>query len=384
MLTVGAGALAGLAPGTYSNTVNITSSGAGNSPQSFPVTLTVNSNPLLLASVGSLTFNYQIGETAPTSQAFTVSSTGPPVSFQVSAVTTNCPGFLSAVANNGNPALTYGNQNQVVASVNVAGLKAGTCSGHVKITVPGSTTPELDIPATLNVSDKALLTVSTNTITMTTSAGAAPSTQHVAVTTTDATVVTFTATAATDPIGLTWLSVAPNTGNTPTNLLVTLNPETLPVGTYKGTVTVTSPNLPSQVIHVTMVVASSNITATPATLTLTEPLGGSPAIQTVQITGIPNGTTIGAQTTTLSGAGWLSATTSSNTVTVTADAAHLQPGPYSGVVTIIAPGAGNSPLYIPVTFTVTAANSLTLSPTSLTFNFQMGGSVPPAQPVQVT
>ena len=64
-LTVNPLVLATLGPGTYSDTVTLTSTNAGNSPQTFVATLTVSSNPLLTASVGSLTFNYEIGQTAP-------------------------------------------------------------------------------------------------------------------------------------------------------------------------------------------------------------------------------------------------------------------------------------------------------------------------------
>jgi uncharacterized protein (TIGR03437 family) len=383
-LTVIPGVLSGLAPGTYSDTVTLTSAGAGNSPQSFPVTLTVSSTPLLTASVSSLIFNYQIGQAAPLSQAFTVSSTGSPVSFQVSASSTNCSGFLTVMVNNGSPAVTFGNQNEVVVGVNVTGVKAGTCDGTVTVSVPNSSTPALTIPVTLNVSEQPLLNLSTTNITVTTLVGASPSTQTVGVTSTNSSVITFTSAAATNPIGLTWLSVAPNTGNTPNNLLVTLNPANLGVGTYNGTITVTAPNVPSQVIRVTLVIASSNITANPTSLTLTEPLGGTPVSQNVQITGVPSGTTIGALATTLSGTGWLTTSVAGNTVTVTADATNLQQSSYNGVVAIIAPGAGNSPLYIPVTFNVTAANTLTLSATSASFNFSLGGSVPQSQSVQVT
>lgn len=383
-LTVKPGVLAGLGPGTYSETVTLTSSGAGNSPQTFPVTLTVNSNPLLTASVASLSFTHEIGQGTPPSQTFTVSSTGSPVNFQVSATASNCAGFLSAVANGGNPALTYGDQNQVVASVDVKGIKAGTCKGNIKVSVPNSSTPALNIPETLDVSDKALLNVSTNALNITLLAGAGPATQNVAVTSTDSSVLTFSATAATDPIGLTWLSVAPNSANTPTNLLVTINPANLEVGTYDGSIMVSTPNLPSQTIHAKLTVVASNISANPTSLTLTQASGATAVSQNVQINGIPTGTTIGAQATTFNGTGWLSASVAGSTVMVTADAAHLQQGLYSGVVTALAPGAGNSPLYIPVTFTVTAANSLSLSLSSLPLVFQIGGTLPTAPAVQVT
>lgn len=385
-LTVNPLILNTLGPGTYSDTVTLTSAGAGNSPQTFAVTLTVSSNPLLKASVDALTFDYEIGQSAPPNQTIAVTSTASPLNFNVSVSTTNCSGFLTATANNGANGVTYLDQNQVIVSVNTTGLTTPkVCNGNITLSVPGSDTPALSIPVTLNVSDKALLDVSTNTINITLLPNAAAAQQTVAVTSTDSTVLNFTATATTNPVGLTWLSVAPNTGTTPSNLLITINPANLGVGTYDGTITVTSPGLPSQVIHVHLTAGAAAVTATPASVTLTEAPGGTPVSQTVQITGVPAGTTIGALVSTFNGSGWLTATTSGNMVTITADGSKVSANTlYTGVVSVIVPGASNSPLYIPVSFTVAAPNSFALSAITANFNYQVGGTVQNPQTVQVT
>ncbi len=385
-LSVNPAVLTTLGPGVYSETVTLTSAGAGNSPQTFTTTLTVNSNPILLPSVQSLTFNFQVGHTPPTNQTFTVASTGSPLNFQVTTDTSNCPGFLSATAFNGANGLTY--QNQVIASVHVGSLNPQVCSGHITLTVPNSNSPAQVIPVTLNISNNALLNVSTNVINVTALAVGLSSMPTVSVTSTDpATVLPFTASAATNPIGLTWLSVTPNTGNTPNNLLVTINPQNLGVGTYPGTITVSSPNLPVQTIHVTLTIVSSNVSASLAQLAFAQTLGGTPpAAQAVTISGVPGGTTIGALPTLFNGVGWLQTSVNGNVVTVTADGSSLSQGTFSGLVTVIVPGAGNSPLYIPVTLTVSAvnANTLILSATTVPFTFQAGGVVPTSQTVQVT
>ena len=368
--------LASLAPATYTDTVTLTSAGAGNSPQSFLVTLTVNSNPLLTATVQSLTFNYEIGKTAPTNQTFTVMSTASPLNFQVAVDTSNCSGFLSATAINGATGLTYQDNSQVVASVNVTGLTTPqVCTGHLTLSVPNSSTPALTIPVTLTVSNKALLDVSTNYIYITALTGANTSTQTVSVTSTDSSALPFNATAATNPIGLTWLSVTPNSGNAPNNLIVGITAANLGVGGYDGTVTVTSAGLPDQVIHVHLQVVASNVSATPPNVSLTQAVGGTAATQTIQISGVPAGTTIGTLVTTFVGTGWLQATASGNTVTVTAGGPNLLPnGGYSGVVTVIVPGAGNSPLYIPVSLAVSAANTLAVSTNTVNFGYQIGST----------
>jgi uncharacterized protein (TIGR03437 family) len=384
-LTVSPTALQTLGPGTYLETVTLTASGAGNSPQTFPVTLTVTSNPSLIGSVQSLNFNYQVGQAAPPNQTVTVTSSGAPLNYQVAVSTTNCSGFLKATPATGS---TFGSQNQVVVSVNTQSIAPQVCSGNVTLTVPGSTAAPLVIPVTLNVSGSPLLSVGQSAINLTVLAGSAATTHTVSVTSSSG-ALAFTAAAFTNPAGLTWLSVTPNTGSTPNNLQVMINPANLGVGVYSGSITVSSsaPTVPPQTIPVTLTIVGSTAGAAPANLTFTQATGGAaPDSQSVQVTGVPSGTTIGAVATELSGAGWLSATTSGNTVTVTANGSALTPGTYSGVVTVIVPGAGASPLYIPVTLDVTSATSaIALSASTASFNVQAGSmSIPGAQTIQVT
>ncbi len=387
-LTVNPAALTSLAPGSYTENVTITSAGAGNNPQTLPVTLVVSSNAALTATNTHLNFNFEIGQSAPPSQTLTIGSTGVPLSYQAAATTSNCGNFLSVSPTNGN---TFGNQNQLVVSVSTTGLTTSqVCNGTVTLSVPGSTSAPLVIPVTMDVSTTPLLNVSQSAISMSALVGGAATQQTVSVTSTDpGSQLTFTAFAATNPPGLTWLAVTPNSGNTPNNLQITINPANLGVGVYTGTVTVssTAPNVPAQTIAVTLTIVSSNATATPANgLSFTQTVGGAaPGSQMVQIGGVPTGATIGVgSVTTLNGSGWLNATASGNTVTVTANGTLLPQGSYLGVVTVFVPGAGNSPLYIPVMLTVGAAPTLAVSSTSVSLSAQLGTTISGSQTVQVT
>lgn len=370
--------LATLAPGTYNETVTVSSSGAGNSPQSFPVTLIVGSNPVLISTAASLNFNYEVGKSQPQSQTLTLSSTGAPLNYQASTATTNCNGFLSATPATGN---TFGNTDQVVVSVITTGLTTSqVCNGTLTLSVPGSTAAPLVVPVTLNVSTTPLINISQSSINVTAMTGTGPTQQTVSLTSTDSTAqLPFTATAATNPPGLTWLSVTPNSGNTPSNLLVTINPVNLSVGTYAGTITVSSTamNVPAQTIAVTLNVVASSAAFTPtAGLSFTQTVGASaPPSQNVQITGVPTGATIGVSTTTLNGSGWLMATAAGNTVMVSTNGTSLSQGTYAGVVTVFVPGAGNSPLYVPIMLTVGAAPTLSVSTTSLNLTAQLGSTI---------
>jgi uncharacterized protein (TIGR03437 family) len=172
-------------------------------------------------------------------------------------------------------------------------------------------------------------------------------------------------------------------------LQVTINPASLGTGVYNGSIVVSSSvsNVPAQTIPVTLTVVGSVAVAAPTNLTFTQAAGGTaPDSQSVQIAGVPSGTTIGVIPTVVSGTGWLTATASGDTVTVTANGTQLAQGTYSGIVTVIVPGAGSSPLYIPVTLNVTVATSaIALSANSASFNVLAGSmSIPTAQSIQVT
>jgi uncharacterized protein (TIGR03437 family) len=288
---------------------------------------------------------------------------------------------------------TPGQTGQIVVSANPTGITAPTtCTGAITLTVPGSTNAAVVLPVTFNVATNPVITSSVPVINAIALAGSTTISQQViALTSTDlTTALNFTATASTNPPGLSWLAVTPNTGTTPTNLTVILNPANLQPGTYTGSINVTSSNanVPAQTIPVTLTVVSAYITASPTVLSFSQALGGqAPASQTIAIPNLPSGTTVSATPTTLSGAsGWLTATTAANgTITVTANGANLQQGVYQGVVTVIAPGTTPSPLYIPVNFTVGSPQVLTFSSSGAVFNFQQGSATTPqAQQLQVT
>jgi trimeric autotransporter adhesin len=377
--------LATLAPGTYVDNVTISTAGAAANSPSFPVTLVVSNAASLVSNPPSLTFNYQIGQTAPANQTLTLSSSGAPLNYTVAATATTCPGFLSASTTSGTTGFTFGNQNQVTVAVNTAGLTTTqTCTGTLTFTSPGLTSP-LTVPVTLNVSTNPLLNVGVPSINVTALAGSAQTTQVISLTSSNPTVpLTFSATAGTNPIGLTWLSVSPNSGNTPSNLVVNITPGTLAVGPYTGSITITGA-FATQTIPVSLIIAATNITVTPASLTFNQAVGGvAPAFQTLQVTGVPAGTTIGATVTLLNGTGWLTTNVANNTVTVTANGSALSQGTYTGIVTVIVPGATNSPFNIPVTLVVGAPQSLILAANTVNFSYQAGAPTPATQMVQLS
>ncbi len=128
-------------------------------------------------------------------------------------------------------------------------------------------------------------------------------------------------------------------------------------GTYQGTIVLSGSNFPSdnKTINVTLVVTTSPIAAaTPAQLNLVAGTGLS-TVGYVTLGNSGQGSlTIASATPSVSSgtAGWLTATASGSTLTVTANATGLQPGLYSGTIAVSS-NAANATLSIPVSFLVT-------------------------------
>ncbi|MBV8817006.1 MAG: hypothetical protein JO022_01545 [Acidobacteriaceae bacterium] len=383
--------LSNLAPNTYAENVTLTSTGSGNPAQSFTVTLVVGNTPTLVTSQQNVTFNYQIGQSAPANQVLTVTSTGAPLQYAVTSTTSNCNGFLTATPASATTSYLPGAQaSQIVLAASTTGLTTPqTCNGTVTLTVPGSAAAPITIPVTLNVSSTPLLVVSPGAINVLALAGGTPTQTTVSLTSTDqTTALPFAATASTNPAGLTWLSVAPNSGTVPASLSVIVNPN-LPPGIYSGSINISSSaagTMPAT-IPVNLIIASATVATTTTSLTFNQATGGAlPGAQTIQVSGVPMGATIGATASLFNVSNAFTVSTSGNSLTITPAATSLATGTYAGVVTVFVPGAINNPLYIPITYTVggTSAPTFNFTPSTLSFNYQSGGTLPAAQNVQLT
>ncbi len=383
----------GLAPGTYEGTVTVTAAGAGNSPVSFPVKLTVGTAMMLNASTSGLTFNYQTtGTQLPPAQNITITSSGAPLNFTATTATSSCGDAWLSVS----PA-SGATTGQLTVTVTPTGIDPPkTCTGTISVSAPGASNT-LSIPVSLNVSSTPLLNITPTSLTFTAPEGTtAPLTPKViSLTSTDSsTAIPFNVQISTSSGG-TWLFLAASGGNnTPSNISVTVNPSGLQMGTYQGTVTVTSPNLPAaQTIPVMLTISSNTtVTATPASVTLTAPSNATTAVtQQVQLaaTGTTAPVTFSATASTNLGGNWLSVSPSGGnapaTLTVSANASGLSQGTYTGQVTVVIPAASNSPLTIPVTLTVGPAQTISVNNSTLAFTYAMGSSTLPAnQTLNVT
>lgn len=138
--------LTGLATGTYTAAITVTASGATNTPQTIPVSLTVNpattvSSPVIGLSVSTLAFAGTAGGSNPATQSFTISNTG--------------TGTLSWTVGENAAWLTLSptsgtNTGTVSVSASLSGLAAGTYSGTVTVSATGATSKTIQVTLTIS------------------------------------------------------------------------------------------------------------------------------------------------------------------------------------------------------------------------------------------
>lgn len=363
-----------LAPGTYNGMVTVTSSGASNSPQTASVTLNVTPVPTISVNPSSLTFNFQLGGTAPASQGLDVSATNGPVSFTAGASTMSGGDWLSVMAASGDTPQTLS------VSVDTSGLAAGSYGGTVTVSADDASNSPRAIPVTLNVSEAPVLNVAPSQLTFSHQIGeSAPAAQMVNVTGSEP--LTYTVAAS----GGNWLSVSSMSGDTPGSLNVLVNPAGLAAGTYDGVVSIASADAGNspQTVAVALNVTAQPLSVTPTQLSFSHQLGtAAPPFQVIQV--FSEGTSSFSVST--SGGPWLSATpesgTTPETLTVTVDPSGLEPGTYDGGVTVTQDGG--SPTLVGVLLTVSSSPLLTAVPVGLSFTYYVNGEMPTPRMVSLS
>ncbi|MFN0170569.1 MAG: BACON domain-containing protein [Bryobacteraceae bacterium] len=231
------------------------------------------------------------------------------------------------------------------------------------------------------------ISVSPTQLTFTAQAGgASPAVQVLSVTGTQAG-ISFLATPV-YPSGGTvqWMSLLQSGTSTPGTISVTVNPAQLQPGNYSAIVFISAPNV-VQVPVTFNVTSQSPLTVTPATLSFSHQIGSPlPASQNLNITST-SPLTYNVTVTTQNNVAWLLANPTQGStpgaVSVGIDPGNLVAGSYQGTITLTPQGQGNTPFQATVTLTVTATPQLTINPSSLVFNHQLGGTAPPSQTVEL-
>jgi uncharacterized protein (TIGR03437 family) len=337
----------GLAPGTYSTAITLTSTGALDSPITVPVTLTVTAATMTVTPA-SLTFNQTLGGAAPAAKTLSVATSSTDIAFNTTVSMDNGTAWLSATPTSATA--TSATPAAITVSVNGTNLAAGTYTGKVTITStsPFTSGSPISIPVTFVVAPGTLSVTPAALTFNQVQGGQAPASQTIAVAGTPG-ALAYTVTTATNGNSGNWLSLDSTSGSTPGNVKVSVNSGSLAVGQYTGKVTITSTGATGSPIDIPVtlnVVTPQSVAVAPATLTFNYVLNSSTALQpqTVQLTTAAG---VAFTTSVQSSATWLSATPASGsgptTLTVTVNPAGLAAGNYTGTISVNSPSAATNP-----------------------------------------
>jgi hypothetical protein len=141
---------AGLAPGTYEETINVTAktSGVSGSPQKVTVRLKViATGPELKVEPASLTFSQNFGGVTPAAQTLSIQNIGDGGGqhYQLTVSTTEGGAWLQTNKTNGNT------NDTVSVSINSASLRPGTYHGNIRVNAGSITGSPVDVPVTLTI-----------------------------------------------------------------------------------------------------------------------------------------------------------------------------------------------------------------------------------------
>jgi uncharacterized protein (TIGR03437 family) len=378
---------------SYTGTITLAPTNGDTYTETITVTLNVTSPSQLLAAPSAVLFSYEIGKSPPQQQqTIDINSTGEPLQFLATVNPSNCgSNWLNASP------LTGTSNTSITVGVTTTGLNPGTCSGNISVTFQsGLGSDTLVIPVTLQVSNSAELTINmapgfglANV-----PLGSGQFEQQISLTSTDPnTPVDFTANVM-NVGGGAWLGIAgASSGNTPQNLNIQFSPGVLSIpGSYTGTIVIGSSTLGSSqlTLQVMLTVTSTNtVTVTPSPLTFSQNQGGSPpASQSLTIGTFPGTATYTAVINYLNSSGWLQISpnsgNASGSMTVSVPQNALPQGQYNAQILFAFQNAATTSLNINVQLNVLPAQTVSVSPPSLSFAYQLGGTTPATQSLTIT
>jgi uncharacterized protein (TIGR03437 family) len=371
----------GLPAGAYSGTINI----HFNDGTSLSSTVNLNvttGTAQIFAQPATWVLNQPASGTASTSiYLYSTNGTAIPVTISTS---TSWLSFISSL-----PATT---QSSFAVQANTSGLANGINQGSITVSTGTST---LTIPVVVYLTNgtgtgTGNLTFTPSSVTLNSQVGGGTAATTTLYVTTSGTTTYFTASPSETTCTQTnWLSINVTQGYIYNGfsqpITVSANPSGLPAGTCTGTIQL-SANGATQSVPVTFTIGGG-ITLSASSLSFQFTSGGStPASQTVTVSN-PSGAAVPftATVATTSGGNWLSISPASGTtpvsMSVSVNPSGLAAGTYTGTIAVTPTGGTAS--NVTVTFTVTTP-VLSVTPTSLAFNYTAGGTTPAAQSVTVT
>jgi hypothetical protein len=241
----------GMAAGTYTGTVILSSSDAANASQAVEVSFTVTAATLPTLNIlpATLSFTAHAGDVSQPPQVAAINAGSATIHYTTSTASAS---WLHATPATGS---APGSMNIAVAP---AGLGPGTYTGAVTVSADGVANSPQAVFVTLTVSSKPAPKLAVSPISMSFTAqagGKPPAGQTIAMISTGEAFgfkVTTGSSAA-------WLTATPGDGLTPGSITVSVNPSGLAAGTYNSSVSIAATEAGNSplVVPVTLVVTSA-------------------------------------------------------------------------------------------------------------------------------
>jgi uncharacterized protein (TIGR03437 family) len=352
--------------------------------------------PLLVVTPTLLTFSYRDGAPAPGEQILSIYTSAVGQDYTVS--TGNSPWLLVTPDKGKAP-------GSITVAVRTDGLIAGSYDGRITVNVP-SASPTSRIVAVKLIVDSAgppRLSVDNDSLSYSFALRSGARSQRLSIANLGGGTLDYTASATTQANG-TWLTTTPATGSAtplaPGLVTITVDPASLPVGTYKGRISIAAADQRKDIpVTITVTAVEQTILLSQTGLTITAVKGGGAV--PAQTFGVLNlGQDLmdwNVSATVLTGPdAWLKVSPESGTtdgygldvplVSTAVDVSKLEPGQYAGLVKIEAPAADNTPQYVAVLLNVLPAGSdpgPLVRPTGVVFTELAGGAAAAGQKVRV-
>jgi uncharacterized protein (TIGR03437 family) len=319
-------------------------------------------NPLA-SNPRSLTFNMTAGAALPPPQSFTITAPNFDSTFRVTTSTASNGSWLSASPASGIVCTPPGSQqcepnSRVAATVTQAGLSPGTYQGWITVTPQDSGSMPVVIPVVLNVFAAPMIFADRTAFAFPYSGGSLISESFDVSSSADP--VTF-AVAVTTLSGKKWLSATPNQFQTPAYVVISGDGSALGGQSDTGVITLAGPD------NLIQIPISYNVNPPPVfpsyrSLYFSAIQGTNAALQEIYFSsnGVPLPFSLSLSTS--DGSNWLTLATGAPlpkqtpfTAFLAANPSNLEPGTYSGTVTVTAPPESTNTTNVPVTFLVTPA-----------------------------
>ena len=350
----------GLSAGTYSGTITVAATGASNTPQTIPVSLTVSAPPPPAAAISRTPTTLSSTCTQGTnvaSQSFEVwNSGGGNLSYTIS----DNVGWLACNVTSGT---STGEHDAVTVTYSTSTMTAGTYSATITIAATGASNTPQTIPVSLTVNAApSAISRTPSSLSASCTQGANASSQTFQVSNSGGGTLSYT---ISDDAS--WLSCTPTSGTSTgeqDTITVSYSTSGLAAGTYSGTITIAATgasNTPQTIpVSLTVNAAPAAISRTPTTLSPACVQGTNAASQSFEVWNSGGGILSYSVS---DNVGWLACNVTSatstgehDTVTVTYSTSTMTAGTYSATITVGASGVSNSPQTIPVSLTVVASN----------------------------